>query len=43
MQGSINFCERGHGKGSTATQPPDSFSVSAGVKWKQGAAQKDTV
>lgn len=42
MQGSINLFERGHVKGSIATQPPDYFSVSAGVKWKQGAAQKVT-
>lgn len=38
----IDLCKTGHGKGNFMTQPPDYFSVSAGVKWRRGVAQKDT-
>lgn len=38
----IDLCKTGHGKGNFMTRPPDYFSVSAGVKWRRGVAQKDT-
>lgn len=38
----IYLCKGAHGKGNVGTLPSAYFSVSAGAKRRQGAAQKDS-